>query len=122
MGKAKGVGRLWGKGPGSHQAPIKGDGERAAQPERIFNDPQILSPHYDSDKVMGLSLADAAKGSPEKFSCLAANLLINIVIYFPLFYPTCVKQAPAKPVTSPGRPEEVGLSLPQSCPLPRPSL
>lgn len=39
-GTAKGVERRWGKGPSSHQASIKGDGERAAQPERIFNDPK----------------------------------------------------------------------------------
>lgn len=31
-------------------------------------------------------------GSLEKFCRLLANLLINIVIYFFLFYPTCVKQ------------------------------
>jgi hypothetical protein len=41
---------------------------------------------------MGLLLPDAAKDSPEKFFWFLANLLINIVIYFSLFHPTCVKQ------------------------------
>lgn len=89
---AEGVGGWWGWGPSSHQASIKGNGERTAQPERIFNDPKSWHLITTLIRWLGLSLPDAAKGSPEKFPCLPANLLINIVIYFPLFYPTCVKQ------------------------------